>query len=406
MLQRKSASAGHSTDRGSSRAVQLVSENCGRRVYLARGQHFDVEDRYSVRSVVGSGAYGIVCSALDSTTLERVAIKRVNRVFEDLIDGRRIYREILILRLLWEHGCRNAMRLLRVLQPKEHRIDFRDLYFVTDYYDMDLYTVIKQGKEFNTSYLRNVAVQMLRCIADMHAMGIIHRDVKPSNVLLRGSPGKEEVVLCDFGLARAGMFDLKEPLDLTDYVVTRWYRSPELLFMAPYSFPVDVWSAGCVLAEYALRSPLFAGRDYVHQLQLVLSTIPVSNMDFLRGKSSPAVDYLKSMVKQYSNRRPLSSVLSLLPRDAFDLVSKMLTFEPSKRITAKGALVHPFLDALGDATYCENLSPPSVETSMDLRAELSESELRCAFWNEIRHYNTDKRNDTAVATSSPQSNML
>lgn len=375
----------------STNAVQLVSAHRGRKVYRVRGQSFDIEDTYTVTSVVGYGAYGVVCSALDDRTFQEVAIKRVSRIFEDLVDGRRIWREIVILRLLKEKGCRNILNLIRVLPPKDHITDFRELYMVTDLYDVDLFSIIRQGKGMSLDVLRRVSVRVLRCLADMHSMGIVHRDIKPSNILLRDDSNLENAIVCDFGLARAGLHNLKEPLDLTDYVVTRWYRPPELLLMCPYSFPIDMWAVGCVMAEYVMQRPLFAGRDYIHQLQLVLSSVPVTGTAFMEATSSSSLAYVKDVLKKHQNSRPLSQLLSALPKDALDVITRMLAFEPEKRIKSREALRHPFFECVGGADCDSYPTPPDVNLSVDMHAEISEHQLRRAIWDEVEYYKREQK---------------
>ena len=383
---------GNASFSSSTNAVQLVSTQRGRKVYKVRGQSFDIEDTYTVTSVIGHGAYGVVCAALDDRTFQEVAIKRVSRVFEDLIDGRRIWREILVLRVLKECGCRNILRLIRVLPPRDTITEFRDLYMVTDLYDVDLFSIIRQKKCESIEMLRRISVRVLRCLADMHSMGMIHRDIKPSNILLRDEKDAEEAIVCDFGLARAGVQNLKEPLDLTDYVVTRWYRPPELLLMCPYSYPIDVWAVGCVMAEYVTQRPLFAGRDYIHQLQFVLSSVPITGVEFIEhSNSSSALANMNEIAKKYKGTRPLQQLLTKLPKDGLDLVTKMLAFEPDKRITAQQALQHPFFSSVGGPDCKSYPSPPELDLGVDMHAEISEYQLRRAIWDEVEYYRREQK---------------
>ncbi|CUF84210.1 mitogen-activated protein kinase, putative [Bodo saltans] len=365
----------------------LVTTRNNRKVYRVRGGPFEIDDHYSVTTVVGHGAYGVVCAALDERTGREVAIKRIGRIFDDLVDGRRILREITILRLLRESKCRNVLQLHRVLRPFEPVDTFRDLYVVTELLDHDLYSWIRQKRDTSTQQIRHVIAQVLRCLADMHAMGIIHRDIKPSNVLLNDS---EDVFVCDFGLARAGMHEFREPTDLTDYVVTRWYRPPELLMMCKYHLPVDVWTAGCVMAEFAMQRPLFSGRDYIHQLSLLVSTVQVRSIEFVQESGSAAAGFLSELVsKSQPLTRPLTRVLSMLPPDGIDVVEKMLAFDPKERITAREALRHPFFASVGGESQAIYPKPPTenLDMSFDLQCDISEAQLRRKVWDEIdAHY--------------------
>jgi serine/threonine protein kinase len=372
----------------SNQIINLISSKDGRKTYRVRGGSFDVPDRYSLTAVVGHGAYGVVCSALDEHTQREVAIKRVSRVFDDLIDGRRIWREVTILRLLKEKKCRNVLKLHCILKPTEAIDAFKDLYIVTDLFDTDLYMLIRQKKEPKVSSLRNIGAQVLRAVADMHAIGIIHRDVKPSNVLMNES---EDCCLCDFGLARGGVHLFSEPANMTDYVVTRWYRPPELLLMCKYHFPVDVWAVACMMAEYVLQRPLFAGRDYIHQLQLVAQTSPVNSISFVQDVSKSSAVFLNEVLTKSRDQRPLSRILSALPSDAIDVMQRMLAFDPSERITARQALQHSFFEPAGGECQSFYPTPPDFDFSFDNSGEISEAQLRRKFWIEAELYSSRNR---------------
>ncbi|CCW68142.1 unnamed protein product [Phytomonas sp. Hart1] len=370
----------------SANTVQLIAAQRGRKVYRVRGQYFDIEDTYTITSVIGHGAYGVVCAALDDRTFQEIAIKHVNHVFEDLVDGRRIWREVLLLRLLKEKGCRNVLNLIRVLPSKTSITEFNDLYMVTDLYDVDFHSIIRQRRPILLDVLRKVTVHVLRCLSDMHSMGVVHRDIKPSNILLKMDKDLESAVVCDFGLARGGLHRLKDPSYLTDYVVTRWYRAPEVLLMAPYSYPVDIWALGCVMSEYIMQRPLFDGRDYIHQMQLVLSTVPITGTDFIERDCDTTILHLIEVAKRYGDTRPLSRLLASIPKDGLALVSKMLAFEPNKRITAQEALRHPFLESVEGLDSEKHPSPPEVDLGFDMHTDISECQLRRVIWNEIQHY--------------------
>ena len=364
--------------------VSLVCTRSGRKVYRVRGSNFEVDDCYSVTSVIGHGSYGIVVSALHEPSGNEVAIKKIGRVFDDLIDGRRIWREVLVLRLLKKFGCRNALRLHRVLEPREPIETFRDLYIVTDLYHTDLYILIRQKPPISISCLRNIAAQTLRCLADMHALGIIHRDIKPNNILLTEL---EEASVCDFGLARGGITDLEAPLDLTDYVVTRWYRPPELLLMSKYNVSIDVWATGCVMAEFLLQRPLFPGRDYLHQLQLVIASVHISTMDFVTNRT--AATFLQECSSKMKDSRPLKTLLQpSAPQDAVDVIEKMLSFDPSVRLTARLALQHDFFQLVGGEGHSKCTEALNQDWSFDNSCEVSEAQLRRALWNEIESSKT------------------
>lgn len=280
-----------------------------------------------------------------------VAIKKVPKLFNDLIDGKRVLREVKILQYL--KGHENIVRIHDLLYPRQSVETFRDLYLVSELLDTDLHLVLKSRQPLEEDHLRFIIFQLVKSLVYIHSSGIIHRDLKPGNLLLTGSC---ELKVCDFGLARGGIpmplprgssmnksasnvqqqgkmghlgapqapmltaspvldqlstkkassgiqfeksvdttalstqvggggsnnnnnnpssngnHDHHGALDLTDYVITRYYRPPELLIMSHYHHAVDMWSVGCILAEIILHKPAFPGKDYLSQLTLIAQT--------------------------------------------------------------------------------------------------------------------------------------
>jgi serine/threonine protein kinase len=170
--------------------------------------------------------------------------------------------------------------------------------------------------------------QMLVALKYIHSAEVIHRDLKPSNILLNADCSLK---ICDFGLARG--LDAEET-SLTEYVVTRWYRAPEIMLACQeYSKAIDVWAVGCIYAELLGTKPLFPGDDYIHQLKLIV--------DVLGSPSEDDMTFIKSararsfMQKQAG--KPKQAWSSLFPKASavgLDLLDKMLTFHPSKRVSS------------------------------------------------------------------------
>jgi serine/threonine protein kinase len=196
---------------------------------------------------LGSGSYGIVSAYKDTDRNKEVAIKRVKRVCDDFLVLRRTLRE---LKLMKHFHHPNILKLVDVLQIN----DCGDLYMVLELMDLDLDKVIHSRKyTLNEYQIRCFTFQMLLGLLHLHSGHVIHRDLKPSNVFIRHSG---ELKLGDLGLARVISVDEEgeatHPEDemLTEYVVTRWYRAPEvLLARSKYGPPVDIWSVGCILYE-------------------------------------------------------------------------------------------------------------------------------------------------------------
>ncbi|TKW15738.2 hypothetical protein SEVIR_5G249700v4 [Setaria viridis] len=220
--------------------------------------------RYEVAEVVGKGSYGVVAAAVDTRTGERVAIKKINDVFEHISDATRILREIKLLRLL-RHP--DIVQIKHIMLPPTRR-EFRDIYVVFELMESDLHQVIKANDDLTAEHHQLFLYQLLRGMKYIHAANVFHRDLKPKNILANGDC---KLKICDFGLARVSFNDTPSAIFWTDYVATRWYRAPELCgsFFSKYTPAIDIWSIGCIFAEMLAGKPLFPGKNVVHQLDLM-----------------------------------------------------------------------------------------------------------------------------------------
>lgn len=175
-----------------------------------------------------------------------------------------------------------------------------------------------------------------------------HNNAEPSNLLLNANC---DLKICDFGLARQASQQGDHAGFLTEYVATRWYRAPEIMLSwKAYGSKIDVWSVGCILAEILQRKPLFPGRDYMHQLHLIIDTLgSPSDADSDYIASDKAKTYIRSLP-----HRARVDFKQLLPQvtnmHALDLLSRMLHFAPEQRISVAQALEHPYLAQLHDAS--------------------------------------------------------
>uniref|UniRef100_A0AAY4BW04 mitogen-activated protein kinase n=1 Tax=Denticeps clupeoides TaxID=299321 RepID=A0AAY4BW04_9TELE len=222
---------------------------------------WDVPDRYGSLKPVGSGAYGTVCSAVDQKTKEKVAIKKLYRPFQSLILAKRAYRELRLLRHI-QHE--NVISLLNVFTPDTELEKFDTFYMVMPFVAQDLDHIMK-SKRLTERIISYLFYQMLRGLKYIHSAGIIHRDLKPSNLAVSENC---ELKILDFGLAR------HTESEMTGYVVTRWYRAPEVIFnWMHYSQKVDMWSAGCILAEMMTGHVLFPGSDSILHLRDGVATV-------------------------------------------------------------------------------------------------------------------------------------
>eukprot|EP00759_Apiculatamorpha_spiralis_P008692 PhF_6_TR15621/c0_g1_i1/m.24238 len=353
----------------------------GKKVYRIRNSNFEVDVRYDVIKAIGYGAYGFVCSAKDTVTGEYVAIKKIPKIFDDLIDGKRILRECKLLPFL---NHENIMSMKDLMRPREGYPNYKDLYLVSELMETDLHQVIRSKQPLSEEHIQYFSFQMFRALKYMHSAGVLHRDLKPGNLLVNSNC---DLKICDFGLARGGLQDVRKPQELTDYVITRWYRPPELLLMCHYSQAADVWSAGLILIELFNRKPAMPGKDYIHQLTLItdiLGTPTEEDLTFIT--STEANTYLRSIGK-----KPKRSFTSLLPkasRQLLDLITGCLQFNPNKRWTAAHILQHPYYAHLYDPQDETDFEPkPGFEVDWDFDYhDVSEPELRELFWQEILKY--------------------
>jgi serine/threonine protein kinase len=344
-----------------------------RKVYAFGAHQVEVPVRYEVHKLVGRGAYGIVCSAVDVHTGDRVAVKKISNVFDDLVDAKRILREVMLLAFL-RHP--NILHLRDLFKPKGSD-QFSDLYFVTDFMDADMHVVLKSKQvRLLEEHCQFFVYQLVCGLYYMHSAGILHRDLKPANLLTNSDC---ELKICDFGLARG------RGANMTDYVVTRWYRPPELLLICDgYHAAVDMWAVGCLAAELFSRKPLFAGRDYIHQINLITDALGVPARGEIRSvKSQEALNYIQTLTG-----RPPRSVESLVmgaSPQLVDFISKLLVYDTEKRMTAKGALMHPWLAGYVDETADFMEAPQPFRWEHD-SVELSEQHLRALFREELAKY--------------------
>ncbi|RKP23198.1 mitogen activated protein kinase [Syncephalis pseudoplumigaleata] len=244
-----------------------------------RLRSFNAGKDYEIIDIVGEGAYGVVCSAVHKPTGQKVAIKKITP-FDHSMFCLRTLREIKLLRF-FQHE--NIISILDIVRPETYD-SFTEVYLVQELMETDMHRVIRT-QELSDDHCQYFIYQTLRALKCMHAASVLHRDLKPSNLLLNANC---DLKVCDFGLARSANFDEENNAGfMTEYVATRWYRAPEIMLtFKEYTKAIDVWSVGCILAEMLSGRPLFPGRDYHHQLTLILDVLGTPTMeDFYAIKS-------------------------------------------------------------------------------------------------------------------------
>jgi len=237
-------------------------------LYKIKGERFLLYDYYVPRGILGEGAYGCVCEALNKKTGLTVAIKKNKGVFKDQEDAKRILREIKLL-IHFDHD--DIVGLINVIVPDKNKLEtYQDVYLVITKMETTLEKVIESKWKLTERQYKLFLYQMLRGLKYIHSAGVLHRDIKPANILVNRKDWNLKIT--DFGLARG--VHVEDTLNLTEYVVSRWYRAPEVMCSAKqYDGKVDVWSVGCIFAELFLRKPLFPGGNHLEQLRLIFSML-------------------------------------------------------------------------------------------------------------------------------------
>ncbi|KAK7846314.1 mitogen-activated protein kinase 16 [Quercus suber] len=395
--------------------------------------------RYRIEEVIGKGSYGVVCSAYDTHTGEKVAIKKINDIFEHVSDATRILREIKLLRLL-RHP--DIVEIKHILLPPSRR-EFKDIYVVFELMESDLHQVIKANDDLTPEHYQFFLYQLLRGMKYIHTANVFHRDLKPKNILANADC---KLKICDFGLARVAFNDTPTAIFWTDYVATRWYRAPELCgsffsknylltvfnywptclctgiivdfdnvkdyktcFTIPqnhdlnnkckehltwcqlrqlllkYTPAIDIWSIGCIFAELLTGKPLFPGKNVVHQLDLMTDMLGTPSADAIaRVRNEKARRYLCSMRKKkpipFSHKFPNADPLALR------LLERMLAFEPKDRPTAEEALADPYFKGLAKVEREPSAQPVTKMEFEFERRRITKEDVRELIYREILEY--------------------
>ncbi|ETV95686.1 CMGC/MAPK protein kinase [Aphanomyces invadans] len=315
--------------------------------FTIKGCEFNVPSNYRAIHVLGEGSYGVVCSATDSTTHKTVAIKKITPMAGDEWDAKHTLREIRLMRYFGDHPNIASLENLSTCIEKD------ELYIMMGLVDTDLHRLIQSKTKLEDNHVAAIMYQLLSGAKALHENGVLHRDLKPGNILISKNC---DVKITDFGLSRYvphGRTSVQQALGkhpsqlMTEYVVTRWYRPPEIM-LAPngtYADAVDMWSIGCIFAELLNRKPLFPGTDFIDQLTRVFSVLPVPPKE-KRGYTveGDALKFLESLPR--CSPQALTKVFRKASPEAVSLLRRLLCINPTRRITADQALQHPYFKAV------------------------------------------------------------
>jgi len=309
-----------------------------------QGPDRSTEVSYTDTKVIGNGSFGVVYQAKLCETGEMVAIKKV------LQDKRFKNRELQIMRRL-DH-C-NIVSLLYFFYTSGEKKDEIYLNLVMEYIPENVYkvarqyskqkqtipvTFIKQKQTIPVTFIKLYMYQLFRSLAYIHSNGICHRDIKPQNLLL--DPESGVLKLCDFGSAK----HLVRGEPNVSYICSRYYRAPELIFGATdYTTNIDVWSAGCVFAELMLGQPIFPGDSGVDQLVEIIKVLGTPTREQIKEMNPNYTEFKFPQIKAHPWPKVFRARTS---PEAIDLVSRLLEYTPSARITPLQACAHTFFDEL------------------------------------------------------------
>lgn len=356
--------------------------------------------KYDVEQKLGKGAYGIVWRAKDKRSQEPIALKKIFDAFQNATDAQRTFREIMFLQEM--RGHENIITLLNVLKADNDR----DIYLVFEFMETDLHAAIRANilQDIHKQY---ITWQLLKALKFMHSADLLHRDMKPSNLLLNSDCLMK---VADFGLARS-LHDCnagEEAPVLTDYVATRWYRGPEILLGSTrYSFGADMWAAGCILGEMVHGKPVFPGASTLNQVERILNLTGHPTAEEVDSISSAYAMTLldsihaaptdpKSDGKSDAERKPpptnesrgkemterINSFFAGSSPDSRDLITQLLQFDPSKRLTAEKSLEHPYVSQFHDKER-ERAAEFKVKIKIDDNEKKSTSVYRERLYHEI-----------------------
>lgn len=282
---------------------------------------------------ISEGTYGVVYKARDKKTGDIVALKKVKMGKE---------REGFPVTALREINILGSLQHPSIVEVKEVVMDdFNGVYMVMEYIDHELKGYMERMKQpFSQSEVKCLMLQLLEGLSYLHDNWVIHRDLKTSNLLLND---KGELKICDFGMSRRYGSPIKP---YTSLVVTLWYRAPEILLgMKNYNTAVDMWSVGCIMAELLAKKPLFDGNRELEQIDKIFRTLGTPNETIWPGYSKlPGVkpNFVKQPYNGLRKKFPVATFTGspVLTELGFDLLNKLLTYDPKKRITAEEALNH------------------------------------------------------------------
>ncbi|XP_060528914.1 serine/threonine-protein kinase NLK isoform X1 [Cylas formicarius] len=314
---------------------------------------------------IGYGAFGVVWAVTDPRDGRRVALKKLPNVFHSLVSAKRVFRELKML-CFFKHE--NVLSALDILQPP-HLDFFQEIYVITELLQSDLHKIIVSHQPLSSDHIKVFMYQILRGLKYLHSARILHRDIKPGNLLVNSNC---VLKICDFGLARVEEPDSSKLM--TQEVVTQYYRAPEILMGAKhYTAAVDVWAVGCIFGELLARRILFQAQNPVQQLELIIELLGTPSLEDMKYACEGAKTHMLSRAPKPPSLSALYTLSSQATHEVVHLLCQMLVFDPDKRISVVDALAHPYLDE-GRLRYHSCMCKCCYTTASGMRQYTSEFE--------------------------------
>ncbi|ANZ73548.1 BA75_00688T0 [Komagataella pastoris] len=310
--------------------MEKVAKGTITKVVLTRDSDSPTEIQYTDTVKVGHGSFGNVYQTLLLPSKEQVAIKKV------LQDKRFKNRELQIMKLLRHQ---NVVSMKYYFYDTEEKDEYLNL--ILEYIPETLYKsssyYLQSKRVMPELEIKLYSYQLLRSLNYIHSLGICHRDIKPQNLLI--DPYNGILKLCDFGSAK--ILNPAEPN--VSYICSRFYRAPELIFGATnYTTKIDIWSAGCVIAELILGEPLFPGESGIDQLVEIIKVLGTPNKEQIRAMNPNYMDHKFPLIKPIE----LTKVFNNCGMDCIQLLELVLSYSPLERLSAVEAMILPYFDEM------------------------------------------------------------
>ncbi|CAA7393510.1 unnamed protein product [Spirodela intermedia] len=318
-------------------------------------------DSYETLEKIGQGTYSSVFRAREIDTGKFFALKKVRFDNYEPESVRFMAREIQILRRL------NHPNIVKLEGLVTSRLSC-SIYLVFEYMDHDLAGLLSSPDiQFSEPQVKCYMQQLLSGLEHCHSLGMMHRDIKCSNLLVNN---EGILKIADFGLANFARYERKHPL--TSRVVTLWYRPPELLLgSTDYGPSIDMWSVGCVLAELLLGKPILQGRTEVEQLHKIFKLCGSPSAEYWKKSKLPHATIFKP---HHPYESCLRDKCEGLPESTLDLIENLLSIEPNKRFSASSALQSEYFTTMPHA--CEPFMLPSYPPNKEIDAKSREQSRR------------------------------